>query len=328
MTKRERYDKALGIINARRQYARQEQKRRREQAVKKVPRIIALEHAMSQSAVELSKLILAKEADASHIIPQIMQKNLEAQAEIVRLLKEAGFPEDYLETKYRCCKCEDTGFVDGRRCECLEAVLKKLAIDEFNQSTTMSLMTFDDFKLHYYDAVKKGANGRTDFETMSQILRFCQSYAKGFSKDSPSILMMGNTGLGKTHLSLAIAHEVIQNGFTVLYGTAQELFQKIQNEFFGKNKNGEDTTAAVLDADLLILDDLGAEFESNFHVSAFYNLLNGRLNSGKPTIINTNLTAQELEARYTNRSASRLLTLYKCLKFVGTDVRQQKLSGK
>lgn len=328
MTKRERYDKAIGIINARRQYAKQEQRKHREQALRKAPEIARLEDTMSRSAIWLSKLLLAKEADASEVIPEIMQENLDAQARIAFLLREAGFPEDYLDVKYRCTRCGDTGFADGKRCECLEGLLKKLSIEEFNQSTTMSLLTFEDFKLHYYDDRVTGSGGRTDFETMSQILRFCQSYARSFSKDSPSILMMGNTGLGKTHLSLAIAHEVLGEGYTVLYGTSQEFFQKIQNEFFGKGKPGEDTMSAILDADLFILDDLGAEFESNFQVSAFYNLLNGRLNGGKPTIINTNLTPKELEARYTNRSASRLLTMYKCLKFVGTDVRQQKLSGK
>ena len=160
---------------------------------------------------------------------------------------------------------------------------------------------------------------------MSKIFDFCKLYAAGFSLRSPSILMFGRTGLGKTHLSLAIAHEAIQKGYTALYGTAQDFFSKIQDERFGKGEEGANTTETILETDLFVLDDLGAEYESAFYTSIFYHLINARLNAGKPTIINTNLLPKQIENRYGERVSSRLMTLYKCLKFCGTDIRQQKL---
>ena len=83
-----------------------------------------------------------------------------------------------------------------------------------------------------------------------------------------------------------------------------------------------------MDADLLILDDLGAEYNTPFNVSSVYNIINTRMNFGKPTIISSNLTSQELEERYTERVVSRLLTQYTYLRFIGEDVRQLKLREK
>ena len=77
----------------------------------------------------------------------------------------------------------------------------------------------------------------------------------------------------------------------------------------------------VLDCDLLILDDLGAEFSTNFSVSVIYNIINSRLVEGKPTIISSNLTAKELEARYSPRVVSRIMGGYYTIPFLGNDIR-------
>ncbi len=324
MTQKERFEKAMGIVDSRRQQALMESRRRREQVIRKIPEIGRLQQEMSKVTIKLSKVILAKEGAASEVIPKIMEENLEMQDRIAALLRENGFPEHYLDPDFTCKVCEDTGFRDGKRCQCLENTIKKLAVEEFNRTTTMSLSTFEDFKLQYYNTQNRNSTGMSDFETMAMILKFCQNYAGSFSLSSPSILMLGETGLGKTHLSLSIANEVLRKGYTVLYGTAQEYFFKLQNEFFGKGRPGENVLSTILEADLFILDDLGAEFESSFNVSAFYNIVNSRLNQGKPTIINTNLTVREIESRYTNRVLSRLMSLYKTLRFVGSDIRQIK----
>ena len=145
---------------------------------------------------------------------------------------------------------------------------------------------------------------------------------------SPSIMMLGATGLGKTHLSLAIAKQVILKGYHVLYCTAQDILRKIEREHFSRSIVEDETLQTVLDADLLILDDLGAEYNTPFNVSSVYNIINTRMNFGKPTIISSNLTSQELEERYTERVVSRLLTQYTYLRFIGEDVRQLKLREK
>ena len=105
-------------------------------------------------------------------------------------------------------------------------------------------------------------------------------------------------------------------------------FEKIQNEHFGKGEPGVHTMASIMETDLFIMDDIGAEYESNFNTATFYNIINTRLNIGKPTILNTNLSLQQLASRYGDRVGSRLMTLYKCLKFTGIDIRQQILVQK
>ena len=133
---------------------------------------------------------------------------------------------------------------------------------------------------------------------------------------------MGNTGLGKTHLTLAVAAEIIDKGFIPVYGAAENLFSLIEKEkFSGENRGAYD---AMIKSDLLIIDDLGAEMATAFTKSALYNLINTRLLSGRPTIINTNLTMKEIEARYTARISSRLIGNFEAYKFIGADIRQQK----
>ena len=133
--------------------------------------------------------------------------------------------------------------------------------------------------------------------------------------------MFGKTGLGKTHLSLSIANEVLKKGYNVLYDSAMNYLNQIEKEHFGRDISGKDTLSVLLTADLLILDDFGTEFEKSFYVSVIYNIINTRLNRGLPTIISTNLYHEEILEKYGERIFSRLFTVYKSMEFVGTDIR-------
>ena len=84
----------------------------------------------------------------------------------------------------------------------------------------------------------------------------------------------------------------------------------------------------MLECDLLVIDDLGAEMSTAFTKSVLYNLVNTRLLTRKPTIINTNLSMKEIEQRYTPRISSRFIGEYECKKFFGSDIRQQKMIEK
>ena len=80
----------------------------------------------------------------------------------------------------------------------------------------------------------------------------------------------------------------------------------------------------MLQCDLLVIDDLGTELLTEFSKSVLYNLINSRLLSKKPTVINTNLTMKEIADRYGERIASRLIGNFNANKFLGQDIRQQK----
>ena len=84
----------------------------------------------------------------------------------------------------------------------------------------------------------------------------------------------------------------------------------------------------MLECDLLILDDLGTEFLSQFVTAMLYNIINTRLLEGRPTIISTNLSFQEISKRYTDRLTSRLFGGYMHIEFLGRDIRiQSKIMG-
>jgi len=176
--------------------------------------------------------------------------------------------------------------------------------------------SFENFSLQYYSG-----EDRTRMET---ILASCKKYAQTFDDNARSLLFMGKTGLGKTHLSAAIAGAVAMKGYRVLYETSQKLFDTYEAARFGR-ENAPDTDKYV-NCDLLIIDDLGAECGSQYTAATFFNLLNTRLIEGKPILINTNLNRPQLEKAYGERVLSRLLGEFRVLLFTGKDVRMQRLS--
>ncbi|HBN11358.1 MAG TPA: DNA replication protein DnaC, partial [Ruminococcus sp.] len=101
-----------------------------------------------------------------------------------------------------------------------------------------------------------------------------------------------------------------------------------ENEHFGRDLSGKDTLELILSSDLLIIDDLGAEYDTRFSAATIYNIIDTRLNRSLPVIITTNLTHIEIEERYDARIISRLGCLYDYLKFTGKDVRYLKKNNK
>lgn len=323
---KEIYDEAKRELSRRRAYAEDEQERRHDEAVTRLPELLKIEREMAQAGLSVAKAF--GRPDAKKFIENLAVQSKKAQAERKALLLSAGYPEDYLETPYKCKRCEDTGFVDGRRCECHKRLLRQLAFAELQKNSPLSLSTFESFDLSYYPDGFDPALKVNPRQRMGQIYEFCVNYAEDFDTHSPSLFMYGATGLGKTHLSLSIAREAIEKGYAVIYGSTQNLLSKLEREHF--SRAGEEkgvTEQMLLDCDLLILDDLGAEFSTSFTVAAIYNIVNTRLNTGLPVIISTNLSPQELEAKYTQRITSRIVGNYTSLLFCGKDVRQIKKFG-
>jgi DNA replication protein DnaC len=138
------------------------------------------------------------------------------------------------------------------------------------------------------------------------------------------MLFMGQTGLGKTFLSSCIAKAIAEKGYAVAFGSISDFLREIENEHFGRTEGN--TLDALLNADIVILDDLGSEFSGTFYESTIYNIINGRINLKKPTIISTNLTQSQLNLRYNERISSRVFNEFMPIMFVGKDIRQKKAS--
>lgn len=313
------YDLAVKELSLRKKKAEDELAVRESRLAAVEPEYTKIVEELAKTGSQTVRIIIEKKADAMKQIAELKDKNLMLQKRIYEILAEHGMPEDYLKPHYVCEKCADTGFVDGIMCSCLTRLMKEISFEQLNADTPLSLSSFEKFSLDYYPM--NAGDSMSPRRVMEQVLKNCKWYADNFSRNSPSLLFQGATGLGKTHLSLAIASTAIEKGYGVIYGSVQELMNKIENEHFGREQAKHDTRRLLIDCDLLILDDLGTEFITQFTVSALYHIINSRLLGNKPTIISTNLTLNELEEKYSERIVSRIAGNYRMLKFVGNDIR-------
>ena len=250
----------------------------------------------------------------------------DARKKLADLLASSGRPADALEPHFTCRLCEDTGIVDGHTCSCVHKVMQQLRRSEIEALSSLSISSFDTMELRYYPARMDASLGEPVRSYMSTLLDDLRGYADEFDTTSESLMLLGNAGLGKTHAALAIAGEVLEKGFDVIYVSSPDFFSKLEALHFGSDPAGEEEmllrTAAG--ADLLILDDLGSEFNSSFLISTLYSLLNNRLGAKLPTIVTTNITdGALLEKLYTEKISSRLSSFVPFL-FMGDDIRAQK----
>ena len=310
------FDKAQAILTLRRKKAETENEERIREINEMIPQIREINEVIFNTGKELIAIISnGKGKDISDKVEQLKQYNLGAQAMSRKILAEYGYPEDYLDMHYTCPKCCDRGYNGSKFCDCFKTICGKLAADELNKNSQLSLSSFDSFSLTYYS----GEN----YSAMKKILEYTMQYAATFTPDSKSILMFGQTGLGKTHLSLAIANKVLEKGYGVIYDSAINILRSIEKEHFSHDHSSE-MIDLVMDTDLLILDDLGTEYETPFYNATIYNIINTRLNRRKPSIISTNLDFSGISRRYDKRVMSRIISEYSCLEFKGEDVRLQK----
>lgn len=316
------YEAAHAALEARRTSNRAEERFRHMNVAKKIPEYTQLEAKLAKNSAQLVPIILAKADDTHERLEQLKNENLMIQHSMKSLLKAAGFADDYLDPVYTCKECRDEGCSNGKWCGCFMKLVYAAASRELNDQSPMKLKHFEDFDLTLYpDALDEilQCNIRT---TMKQNFEECVEYAEKFNGKGRGLLMTGATGLGKTHLSLAIANRVIDRGYSVIYGSAPELLRMLDNEQFGRS-NG-DTMSLLTGCDLLILDDLGAENSTERNTSQLYEIINARINRDIPLIVSTNLPLQKIRARYQDRICSRLLSL-NALMFCGTDNRLKTL---
>ncbi len=314
--------KANQTITKRRKKAERILSMRKLEIETKIPQIAELDALLSSTGLAVAKAI-GMGNDAEEYITQLSEVNLSVQQKIKELLKENGYKENYLEAPYTCTKCNDSGFCGVYYCNCYKNLLKEISLQKLASVSTSENCTFKNFKTEYYPLQSDNQNNVSPQKRMENIFEYCKCYADDFDLESESLYMHGTTGLGKTHLSLAIANEVTKKGYNVIYDTAQNIFSSLEKEKFSYSNNYE-RESEILGCDLLIIDDLGSEFSTNFTTAALYNIINTRINRSKPVIISTNLTEEELEAKYTQRVTSRIIGNYTPLLFIGKDIRQIK----
>ena len=295
-----------------------------ENVYSQIPEIKAIDDEIKSLGLKLFKIAVSKSPDMKNEIYKLRASQKELLAKRNLLLCANGFSEDELSMRYMCDKCRDTGVFNDAYCECFRRRLVLKAYEKSNLSSQLKNQSFKTFDLSLYSKEKIEELGVSPFEQMTKLYKICLEYAKGSAKNT-NLLFWGPPGVGKTFLSTCIAKEFIKIGNSVIYDTAYKIFSLLEDHKFKFNaKNSEEMAFKIerlYECDLLILDDLGAEFKTAYSNAAFFDILNTRLNSGKRTIINTNLNMRELSDRYSERTISRLMGNYMPLQFIGEDLR-------
>lgn len=318
----ETYDKAQSILDRRKERATLEAQDRADELCAKIPELNTINRKLAQIGLNISKTFFASQ-NPKEDIDLLRTESLALQEEKKNLLKKNGYDENALAIKYTCPACEDTGFINGRRCKCFINLLKDIEREKIEKIAPLKECTFETFNTLYYPEISE-KNEESPRKKVEKIKSSCIKYATNFTKGSKNLFFMGGTGLGKTHLSLAIANVAINKGYSVIYGTAQNILGDLQNENFGRLDNLKYRENEILDVDLLILDDLGTEFKNAYTVSCLYNIINTRLSAKLPTIISTNYSIDEIEKIYDQRTTSRIIGDYSTLILTGNDIRYIK----
>lgn len=327
---REMHEKARAEIKNRRNDAEYTAMQRKNELNFKYPEFHFIETELAKTGHETVRAFSMPKETAEAELNRIRQKNKQLREERKNLLVALKLPEDYLDVKYTCEKCQDTGLIEDydeerhvsygtKLCSCHMDLLKKYASEKMSSMTPLELSSFEDFDLEYYP--KTAEKGKSPYDAMKDVYNRCISYAEKFDTDSVNLYFCGRTGLGKTHLSLAIANEAMKKGYNVVYGSVITFLNKLEREKFGRADSFE-TEDILINADLLILDDLGAEFSTAVATSSLYNIINSRIARGVPTIISSNLSLEEIKTRYPESVASRIIGNYVVVNFYGDDIRQ------
>ncbi len=298
---------------------------RREEIYTKIPELRELDQSLSSVGLRIMQAAL-NSGDPAKEMAALRAENQAIQQMRGALLRRYGYPADYTEPRYECADCRDTGYVGIKMCSCMRTRLVEAGMASSGLSVLLRQQSFANFSLDFYRQNPK------DFAIMSENYQNIRHYAEHFSiregESMPSsLLFLGGTGLGKTHLSTALARVIIERGYDVYYNSAVGMISDFEQRRFGNGlaATDGDNTARYTECDLLIIDDLGTEVVNQFTLSCLYHVINTRLNLQKPTVISTNLTSAELRKTYSDRITSRLTGEYVVVPFYGTDVRKQKL---
>ena len=204
-----------------------------------------------------------------------------------------------------------------------------LLYSEYSISHVLEKENFRNFSFDWYsDTIQNELTGRTERQTARDAVMRAKHFISNAGRPDNNLYIYGNTGVGKTFLTHCIAKEMLDRSYSSLYFSARDFFDLLADATFGRDGRNSTHSQMILDCDFLTIDDLGTEVTNSFAASQLFHVLNERIAKNRSTIISTNMTPEEFSAAYTQRIYSRLLSHYKFIKLVGTDIRiQKKLRG-
>jgi len=196
----------------------------------------------------------------------------------------------------------------------------------YEQSNIQEVIEKENFSTLSYEYYKG-----EDLKRFEDAVNMSKAFVAGFKKHYQNLFFYGTVGTGKSFLSGCIARELLSHGHSVIYFSANGLFENLARYSFDiKSKETlYNFNKDLYNCDLVIIDDLGTEVTNSFVTSQLFGLLNERHLGRKATIISTNLSLEELRDRYSDRIFSRITSNYALCKLTGPDIRiHKRLSGK
>ncbi len=289
--------------------------KRYKEILEKIPEYQEIDHSISSLCMEKGRRLLNGDSQATASLHEQVA-SLSAQKK--RLLKDAGYPDNYLEPFYDCPLCKDTGFIEGEKCSCFKQAIINLLYEQSNIKEMLKEENFSRLSMEYYIG--------EDLERFSQAVDGSRKFIADFNLDYHNLFFYGTVGTGKSFLSSCIAKELIDKGHSVIYFSSLKLFDTLSKMTF-EHRNKEELNRIYDDlynCDLLIIDDLGTELTNSFVTSSLFSCLNERHLRKNPTIISTNLSLEELSMRYSERIFSRITSYFDLYKLTGQDIRMHK----
>lgn len=305
----------MDILEQRRSQAAYQAEKKKEELFAKNPRLSEIEREIAAAGMMLfENQIKGMSQDKAQEVYAHRIEQLEKEQQ--ELFSRQGLSDIDLEPQYTCQSCRDTGFVNGEKCRCLKTLIADMFLADFDLTSKVKEACFDVFDCSVFSEEYQSRAKKTKI--------FGQRYCENFENEG-NYIFTGKAGRGKTFLCSCIAVELIESGWQVIYITAAHLANLVRDHAYAERRDEAEGLYESLNAcDLLIIDDFGAEYQTDFAQCALYDIINTRLMKDKKLIISTNLNMEEMAEQYDVRLSSRLRGNFKQLTFPWEDIRVKK----
>ncbi|MCD8104916.1 MAG: ATP-binding protein [Lachnospiraceae bacterium] len=327
------YDEIMREYQRRQNQAREGLAGREREVYGSIPELARLDACIAaESTAHARALLLEDGAGGAETAEDAGIYSLRARIDALsarkaQLIREAGYPGDYLKPEYCCPDCQDTGYIGQEKCHCFRQAIIDLLYAQSNLRESMKGEVFSTFSLEYYpDTMTDSVTGLTAADMARRAFNECRRFVRDFDKEADNLFLSGDTGLGKTFLSHCVANALLESTHSVVYFSAFRLFELLADASFGRVEESEagEMDRYIYDCDLLIIDDLGTELTNSFVASELFLVLNERILRRKSTLISTNLSLAAIADLYSERVLSRITSNYRMLRLIGDDIRIQK----